>query len=130
MGFTSRPGRVAEAKIFGPTPRKKRLVTGPKEDVGEDAKFVAEAGAWLKSLREQRRLSQSEFCAVIRIEPKVKPPFISAIENGRTHLKPAFYRAWAEVLGLPPRDFVKQLTKFYSPITYELLLRDEDGPCG
>jgi transcriptional regulator with XRE-family HTH domain len=78
----------------------------------------SEAGRWLRSLREQRGLSQRELAALVGTEYYT---FVSQLENGRGRIPPDRYRAWAEALGVEPKAFVRGLMYFYDPVTYEIL---------
>src|SRR4029077_8585233 len=77
-----------------------------------------EAGLWLKELRGKRGLSQ---------RPKAEEgganyyPFISQLELGRGRIPPDRYLVWAEVLGVEPKFFVRNLLRSYDPVTYSML---------
>lgn len=120
-GHTPRPGRVAPEKMFEPTVRKRRLQR-PGRETTVDAKLTAEAGAWLKSLREQRGISQAEMVQILGYKYRSD---ISLLENGKSYLPPRLLRAYAEAVGLEPRAFVKQLLSYYAPEFYEIVLKDE-----
>jgi transcriptional regulator with XRE-family HTH domain len=77
-----------------------------------------EAGRWLRSLREQRSLSQRDLAAKVGTEYYT---FVSQLENGRGRIPPDRYLAWAEALGVDPKEFVRGLMYFYDPVTYEIL---------
>lgn len=80
------------------------------------------AGKWLRELREAQGLSQRELAQQVGVEYYT---FISQLETGRGRIPPDKYRAWAEALGLPVRDFVQHLFQFYDPVTFEILFSDE-----
>lgn len=120
-GYTSRPGRVAAEKIFGPAPRKKRLKRSGRTTT-DDSRLTAEAGAWLRSLREERGISQVDMAAALGFSHRSA---VSLIESGRSYLAPHHLRAYAAALGLEPRAFVKQLLSYYAPVFYEIVLKDE-----
>jgi len=91
----------------------------PQSRASDDVKRLRqEAGQWLRSLRERRRLSQRELAEKIGVEYYT---FISQLETGRGRIPPDRYRLWAEVLGVDPQAFVRELLRFYDPVTYELL---------
>lgn len=79
------------------------------------------AGEWLKGLREERGLSQTDLAELVGVEYY---SFISQIENGRGRIPSGRYAKWADALGLKRRDFAKNLLKFYDPIVYDLLFDD------
>lgn len=77
-----------------------------------------EAGAWLRSLREERGLSQREFAERVGA---VYHTFISQIEAGRGRIPPERYETWAKALEVDPREFSIKMLKFYEPATYDLI---------
>jgi transcriptional regulator with XRE-family HTH domain len=77
-----------------------------------------EAGLWLKELREKRGLSQRQMSEKLGVNYYT---FISQLETGRGRIPPDRYLAWAEVLGVEPKRFVKNLLKYYDPVTYSIL---------
>lgn len=84
----------------------------------ETIELRKEGGAWLKSLREARGLSQRKLADLIGTDYYT---FISQLETGRGRIPPDRYAAWAKALELDPKEFVKNLMKFYDPITYNIL---------
>ena len=95
------------------------MYSHPQSRASDDVKRLRqEAGQWLRSLRERRRLSQRELAEKIGVEYYT---FISQLETGRGRIPPDRYRLWAEVLGVEPKEFVRELLRFYDPVTYELL---------
>jgi transcriptional regulator with XRE-family HTH domain len=76
------------------------------------------AGHWLKELRENRGLSQRQFAALVGAEHYT---FISQLETGRGRIPPDRYRQWAIALGVDPAEFVRNLMKYYDPVTYGIL---------
>lgn len=79
------------------------------------------AGEWLKGLREARGLSQTELAERVGVDYY---SFISQIENGRGRIPSARYAKWADALGLPRREFVRNILKYYDPTVYDLLFED------
>ncbi len=75
-------------------------------------------GQWLRSLREARGLSQRQLAERIGADYYT---FISQLETGRGRIPPDRYVVWAEALGVPPNLFVKELMKYYDPVTYDIL---------
>ena len=49
--------------------------------------------------------------------------FISQLESGRGRIPPDRYLVWAEVLGVEPKFFVRNLLRSYDPVTYSILFR-------
>lgn len=76
-----------------------------------------ELGGWLKNLRRERGLTQT----AVAVSTGCFYTFISALEAGRGRIPPDQYKAWANVLGVPPAEFVKELLKYYDPISYRIL---------
>ena len=81
------------------------------------------AGAWLKSLREKKQLSQRQLAQQVGAECYT---FISQLETGRGRIPPDRYCEWATSLGVPPAEFVRILMKYYDPVTYNILFEDND----
>ena len=81
-----------------------------------------EGGRYLKELREARGLSQRQLASLVGAEYYT---FISQLETGRGRVPPDRYRAWAEAFEVDVRIFVKQLMRFYDPLTYEILFSPE-----
>lgn len=77
-----------------------------------------QAGAWLKSIREQTGLSQRELGERVGA---LYYTFISQIEAGEGRLSSEQYEAWAKALRLNPRDFALRMLSFYDPATYRLI---------
>lgn len=120
-GHTPRPGRVAPDKVFEPTVRKRRLRRAGRETTA-DSELTAEAGAWLKSLREQKGISQAEMIKILGLKYRSD---VSLIESGKSYLPPRLLRTYADAVGLDARHFVKQLLFYYAPVFYEIVLKDE-----
>lgn len=76
------------------------------------------AGAWLKRLREKRDLSQRQLANLVGAEYYT---FISQLETGRGRIPPDRYRQWAAALGVEPSDFVRELMRYYDPVTHSIL---------
>src|SRR6185295_13424499 len=76
------------------------------------------AGAWLRELRENCGLSQSELAAKVGAEYYT---FISQLETGRGRIPPDRYLVWATALNVEPQEFVQTLMSYYDPVTYEIL---------
>ena len=85
------------------------------EDVGE---LRRDAGHWLKRLREGQDLSQRDLADMVGVQYYT---FISQVELGRGRIPPDRYRVWANALGVPPREFVMRLMRYYDPVTYRIL---------
>ena len=77
-----------------------------------------EAGLWLKGLREKRGLSQRQMAEKVGGNYYT---FISQLESGRGRIPPDRYLVWASVLGIAPEVFVKNLLRYYDPVTYSIL---------
>ncbi len=79
-------------------------------------------GAWLKSLREAKGLSQRGLAALVEVEYYT---FISQLERGGGRVPPDRYELWASALDVEPRVFVKRLMRFYDPVTHRILFPEE-----
>ncbi|MHB2211305.1 helix-turn-helix domain-containing protein [Methylobacterium sp. CM6257] len=90
-------------------------------DSEEVLELRREGGRYLKELREARGLSQRQLAALVGAEYYT---FISQLETGRGRIPPDRYRPWAEALGMEPREFVRNVMRFYDPMTYEILFGD------
>ena len=77
-----------------------------------------EAGLWLKELREKRGLSQRQMAEKVGGNYYT---FISQLELGRGRIPPDRYLVWAEVLDVQPELFVRNLLRYYDPVTYSIL---------
>jgi transcriptional regulator with XRE-family HTH domain len=77
-----------------------------------------EGGRWLKELREHAGLSQRELATRVGAEYYT---FISQLETGRGRVPPDRYTQWAEALGVDARDFVRDLMRYYDPLTHNIL---------
>jgi transcriptional regulator with XRE-family HTH domain len=77
-----------------------------------------DAGQWLKRLREDQGLSQRDLAEKVGVEYYT---FISQVESGRGRIPPDRYRLWAKALGVPAREFVTKLMRYYDPVTYRIL---------
>lgn len=88
----------------------------------ETIELRKDGGQWLKSLREARGLSQRKLADLIGTDYYT---FISQLETGRGRIPPDRYAAWAEALNVEPREFVKNVLKFYDPITFDILFGSE-----
>lgn len=84
----------------------------------DDLALRREGGRWLRELREAAGLSQRELADVLGV---VNYAFVAQLEAGRTQLPPEAYKAMAQALGLAPADFVRELMRFYDPVTHKIL---------
>ena len=81
-----------------------------------------DGGRWLRELREQAGLSQRDLAGKVGAEHYT---FISQLETGRGRIPPDRYRTWSAALGLAPKEFVREVLRFYDPVTYSVLFEDE-----
>jgi transcriptional regulator with XRE-family HTH domain len=77
-----------------------------------------EGGRWLKDMREAAGLSQRQLAAKVGADYYT---FISQLETGRGRIPPDRYTDWAKALGMADKDFVREVMRFYDPITYGIL---------
>lgn len=75
-------------------------------------------GLWLRNLREATGLSQREFADRVGVTYYT---FISQIENGRGRLPPDRYETWADALDMDRKVFVRELMRYYDPVTHKIL---------
>ena len=81
-----------------------------------------EGGRHLRELREARGLSQRQLAGLIGVEFYT---FVSQIETGRGRIPPDSYRIWAEALGVEPRRLVRDLMRYYDPVTHNILFDNQ-----
>jgi transcriptional regulator with XRE-family HTH domain len=99
------------------------MYSNPQKRSAKDTQDLRqEAGVWLRQLREQAGLSQRDLATAIGAEYYT---FISQLETGRGRLPPDKYAIWAKAVGIPTRDLVKRLMRYYDPVTYAILFDDE-----
>lgn len=88
----------------------------------EAAALRREAGQWLKERREAAGLSQRDLSKKVGIEYYT---FISQIEAGRGRVPAERYEAYAEALGINPREFTKTMLRYNDTVVYNLLFGAE-----
>ena len=81
-----------------------------------------EAGAWLKSLRNQAALSQIELAQQLGLKYYT---FVSQVENGFGRVPTESMEQWARALGCDPREFAQTLLRFYDPELHRLLFEEK-----
>jgi transcriptional regulator with XRE-family HTH domain len=103
------------------------MYSHPQQRADHDVqKLRQQAGKWLKSLREERGLSQRQLAERVQVDYYT---FISQLEAGRGRIPPNRYVTWAEALGVAPDVFVRELMRFYDPVTHAILFgAPTDGP--
>ena len=95
------------------------MYSSPQRRSNLDVQDLRRAGGvWLRELRERCGLSQRELARLVGAEYYT---FISQLETGRGRVPPDRYRVWASALQVDPKLFVKNLLKYYDPITYDVL---------
>lgn len=91
----------------------------PQHGGGVEVKSLRKAGgAWLKQCRLDRGLTQIQVAQAVGLGSYT---MISMIEAGRGRIPPESYLLWAAVMALDPREFVKQIMRYYDPVTHEIL---------
>ncbi len=80
-----------------------------------------EGGRWLKELREAVGLSQRQLANNVGADYYT---FISQLETGRGRIPPDRYSDWAKALGVNDKEFVREILRFYYPITHAILFQD------
>jgi transcriptional regulator with XRE-family HTH domain len=94
----------------------------PQHGGGAEVKSLRKAGgAWLKQCRLSRGLTQLQVADAVGLGNYT---MVSMIESGRGRIPPEAYKLWAAVMDMDSRDFVKQIMRFYDPVTFAILFED------
>jgi transcriptional regulator with XRE-family HTH domain len=116
ISVTRAPARKERNAMYG-NPQRRRT--------DEVVKLRKEAGRWLKRLREDRGLSQTQLAALLGNDHYT---FISQVEAGRGRIPPDRYVDWANALGVSAYDFSKELLRYYNPPLHGVLFGEQtDG---
>lgn len=81
-----------------------------------------EAGDWLKEMRRRAGLSQVDLAARLGLKYYT---FVSQVENGFGRVPTNAMTAWAEALGIEPKEFARRLLAYYDPDLHRILFEDE-----
>jgi len=101
------------------------MYSHPQHNATYDVKQLRQdAGRWLKRLREEQKLSQRDLARRLGLNFYT---FISQLESGRGRIPPDRYKAWADALNVKPHIFVRELLKYYDPVTYYYLFEAADS---
>lgn len=84
-----------------------------------------EGGHWLKERREKIGLSQRQLASLVGADYYT---FISQLESGRGRIPPDRYKDWAKAFQMHKRDFVREVLRYYDPVTYGILFSADDEP--
>lgn len=84
-------------------------------------------GRWLKERRESAGLSQRQLAEILGVEYYT---FISQIETGHGRIPPDRYETWANAIGLSLSDFVREILRYYDPVTFAILFGDASASTG
>jgi transcriptional regulator with XRE-family HTH domain len=84
-----------------------------------------EAGRWLKARREAAGLTQADVADRLGLRYYT---FVSQVEGGHGRVPSEQMAAWADALGVPPRELARQLLRWYDPAVYRLLFEDAPAP--
>jgi transcriptional regulator with XRE-family HTH domain len=103
------------------------LKTPRREATALARNIRCDGGKWLKGRRILVGLSQRELAE--RVAAKTVT-FISQVETGRSMVMPEDYLTWAVALNMRPREFVRGIMQYYSPVTYEILFGNASGSPG
>ena len=102
------------------------MYSHPQHQASYDVKQLRQdAGRWLKQRREARGLSQRELARLVGLNFYT---FISQLESGRGRIPPDRYKVWADALQIEPQEFVRELLRYYDPITYHYLFEGSEAP--
>jgi transcriptional regulator with XRE-family HTH domain len=77
-----------------------------------------QAGTWLKGLREEAGLTQSELANRLGFKYYA---FISQVETGFSRLPTGKMEVWAQTVGMEPRRFAQRLLAYYEPELHRVL---------
>ena len=100
-----------------------RVAASPAK-AAQTKRLRQQAGRWLKAAREAAGLTQAELAERVGLRYYT---FVSQVESGLGRLPIETQRAWAEALGLDPREFAQTLLRYYEPELYRLLFSDAAG---
>lgn len=75
----------------------------------------------MRELREGAGFSQRQLAAKVGADYYT---FISQLETGRGRIPPDRYSDWANALGVADKEFVREILRFYDPITHAILFQD------
>ncbi len=89
-----------------------------EEQTSEMKELRQQAGAYLRSGREKRKLKQRELSKLVGFDTHT---YISALENGHEILPPQRYPAYAEAIKADPAEFARNMLKFYQPSVYVMI---------
>lgn len=81
-----------------------------------------QAGAWLKGLREEAGLTQIALASRMGFKYYA---FVSQVETGFSRVPTDKMEAWAQTLGVEPREFVQHLLSFYEPELHRVLYQEK-----
>ncbi|MFT0891713.1 helix-turn-helix domain-containing protein [Pseudochelatococcus sp. G4_1912] len=84
-------------------------------------------GRWLKEKRESAGLSQRQLADILGVEYYT---FISQIETGHGRIPPDRYESWAGAIGLSLSEFVREILRYYDPVTFCILFGDTSNSTG
>lgn len=99
------------------------MVRSVVQRASDESKLLRQgAGQWLRSLREGQNLTQRDLAEKIGLRYYT---FISQIESGQGRIPSEQYAAWAQALGVEPREFAKTLMQYYDPHTHRLVFPEE-----
>ncbi len=93
----------------------------PEHDIGYD--YRRKVGNHVRDLREAAGLTQRELGQATDITNNA----VSAIELGRNPIPPERYRAFADALGVDPKEFGEFLLEYTDPWLWELLHGGNEG---
>ena len=96
-------------------------------DFSEVQDLRRRGGRWLKERRERLGVSQRQLAERVGLEYYT---FVSQLETGRGRIPPDRYEDWARALDMPKRDFVREMMRYYDPITYRILFDQDNSTHG
>ncbi|MGD9616782.1 MAG: helix-turn-helix domain-containing protein [Alphaproteobacteria bacterium] len=76
------------------------------------------AGQWLRKARLQIGKTQQEVARLVGFEYY---SMITGIEAGRARVPSSRYADYARALGMDPKDFAREMIRYYDPDTWKIL---------
>jgi transcriptional regulator with XRE-family HTH domain len=123
-GRAQRMSRCRERPIFKETPMPS--YTNPLAGRGSHSQGLrSELGAYIKLLRTDRGMTQTDLARAVGIEYYTA---ISAIEVGRNVVPPERYLAFARALGVDPKVFATKMLQMTNPWLSVLIFSSNPEP--
>jgi transcriptional regulator with XRE-family HTH domain len=96
------------------------LLQSPHFDKEEARRLRKAAGEYIKSLREERGMTQLKLAQTLGYSWY---SYVSQIESGANRVPSESMEDWARVLDVDAEDFAVRLLSFYDPFMFKVLKR-------